>query len=154
MPIWAVHALIPKFHLQSHEEKCHTLFSYNYQKGAVWTEGEGVEQNWYWLNPQAPSTAKMMQGHQWDTLNDWFGWLNLHKTMGLGQWSILVVQGELTFFLQAIFLLNDSSMQYLKLMKHAVTSHSLITISVLTYQRNSEIIKILKPRSCLCRHFT
>ena len=30
MPLWAVCALVPKFHLQSHEEKCHAPFLYNY----------------------------------------------------------------------------------------------------------------------------
>lgn len=84
MPTWAVRALVPKFHLQSHEEKCHAPFSYNYQKGAGRTEGEGVERNWDWLNPQAPSTAEMTPGHRWDTLNDCFGWLNFRKSMGLG----------------------------------------------------------------------
>lgn len=52
MPLLAVCALVPKFHLQSHKKKCHMPFSYNYQKGVGWTEGEGVEQHWDWLNPQ------------------------------------------------------------------------------------------------------
>ena len=84
MPMLAVHALVPKFHLQSHEEKCHTPFSYNYQKGAGRTEGGGVERNWDWINPQAPSTCEMTPGNRWDTLNDCFGWLNFQKSMGLG----------------------------------------------------------------------
>ena len=48
-------------------------------------EGEGVEQNQDWMNPQTPSTAEMTPGHCWDTLNNCFGWLNFQKTMGLGE---------------------------------------------------------------------
>lgn len=46
----AVRALIPKFHLQSHEDKCHSRFSFNYNKGCGRTDGEGVERNWDELN--------------------------------------------------------------------------------------------------------
>lgn len=84
MPMSAVHALIHKFHPQSHKEKCHAPFSYNYQKGTGRTEGEGVEWNWDWMNPQVPSTCEMTLGNQWDTLNDCFGWLNFQKSIGLG----------------------------------------------------------------------
>ena len=84
MPMLAVCALIPKFHLQSHKEKCHAPFSYNYQKGTSRTEGEGVERNWDWMNPQAPSTCEMTLGNQCNMLNDCFGWLNFWKSMGLG----------------------------------------------------------------------
>ena len=84
MPTSPVHALIHKFCLQNHKEKCHTPFSYNYQKGTGRTEGEGVEWNWDWMNPQVPSTCEMTLGSQWDTLNDCFGWLNFQKSMGLG----------------------------------------------------------------------
>ena len=85
LPLWLVRALVPKFHLQSHEGKCHVPFSYNYQRGAGRTEEEGVERNWDWLNPQSPSTCEMMPGNRWDTLNDCFSWLNFQKSMGLGE---------------------------------------------------------------------
>jgi hypothetical protein len=84
LPPWAVCALVPKFHLQSHEPKCHAPFSFNYAKGVGRAEGEGVERTWDWLNGQAVSTAEMTPGHRWDTLDDCAAWLNYRKTMGLG----------------------------------------------------------------------
>jgi hypothetical protein len=80
----AVKALVPKFHLQSHEEKCHSLFSFNFLWGAGRTEGEGVERNWDMLNGHGPSTAEMVPGHRWESLDDCCGWVNWRKTMGLG----------------------------------------------------------------------
>lgn len=84
LPQWAVRALVPKFHLQSHEEKCHSKFSFNFFFGGARTEGEGVERNWKELNGQAASTAEMTPGHRWETLDYCCGWLNFRKTMGLG----------------------------------------------------------------------
>lgn len=82
----AVHlqALVPKFHLQSHNEKCHSAYSFNFARGGARTDGEGVERNWAELNGQAPSTAEMLPGHRWETLDDCCGWANWRKTMGLG----------------------------------------------------------------------
>lgn len=89
LPQWAVRALVPKFHLQSHEEKCHSSFSFNYFFGGTRTEGEGVERNWKELNGHAGSTAEMTPGHRWETLDYCCGWLNFRKTMGLGTSIIL-----------------------------------------------------------------
>lgn len=88
-PVSAIRALVPKFHLQSHEEDCHSAFSFNFCKGVGRADGEGVERNWDELNGQAPSTAEMLPGHRWETLDDCCGWLNWRKTMGLG--SILLL---------------------------------------------------------------
>ncbi|KAF7974010.1 hypothetical protein HWV62_13513, partial [Athelia sp. TMB] len=77
-------ALVPKFHLQSHVEACHSAFSFNFFKGVGRTDGEGVEQNWEDLNGQGPSTSKLLPGSQWDTLDDCAGWVNWRKTVGLG----------------------------------------------------------------------
>lgn len=81
----SLNALVPKFHLQSHEEKCHGPFSFNFCFGSGRTEGEGVERNWAELNGQAPSTAEMTPGHRLETLDDCCGWVNWRKTMGLGE---------------------------------------------------------------------
>ena len=81
---FSIHALVPKFHLQSHNEGCHSAFSFNFFKGAARTDGEGVEQNWDELNEQGPSTSEMLPGAQWDTLDDCCAWANWRKTMGLG----------------------------------------------------------------------
>lgn len=80
----ALCALVPKFHLQSHTEACHSAFSFNFFKGGARTDGEGVERNWDELNGQGPSTSEMLPGSRWDTLDDCAGWVNWRKTMGLG----------------------------------------------------------------------
>lgn len=91
-------ALVPKFHLQSHNEKCHSAYSFNFFRGGARTDGEGVERNWADLNGQAPSTVEMLPGHRWETLDDCCGWVNWRKTMGLGQYTIqLILTSSLTF---------------------------------------------------------
>jgi len=95
-PMSAVTALIPKFHLQSHEEKCHSLFSFNFFKGVGRTEGEGVERNWDGLNGHGPSTAEMLPGHRWETLDDCCGWINFRKTMGLGMCNMALPDAHVT----------------------------------------------------------
>lgn len=84
LSISGIYALVPKFHLQSHNENCHSAFSFNYFRGAGRTDGEGVERNWDELNGQGPSTSEMLPGSRWDTLDDCAGWVNWRKTMGLG----------------------------------------------------------------------
>jgi hypothetical protein len=64
---FSIHALVPKFHLQNHDEGCHSTYSFNFFKGAVRTDGEGVERNWDNLNGQGPSTSEMLPGAHWDT---------------------------------------------------------------------------------------
>jgi Kyakuja-Dileera-Zisupton transposase len=79
-----IRPLVPKFHLQSHIEACHSTFSFNFFKGGAQTDGEGVERNWKELNGHGPSTSEMLPGARWDTLDDCCGWVNWRKTMGLG----------------------------------------------------------------------
>lgn len=84
LPLMSIRALVPKFHLQSHNEGCHSAFSFNFFKGGARTDGEGVERNWDELNGQGPSTSEMSPGSRWDTLDDCCGWVNWRKTMVLG----------------------------------------------------------------------
>lgn len=86
--IGSIFALVPKFHLQSHIEKCHSAFSFNFFKGGARTDGEGVEHNWDELNGQGPSTSEMLPGTRWDALDDCVGWVNWRKTMGLGTYEL------------------------------------------------------------------
>lgn len=79
--------VVPKFHLQSHEEKCHSEFSFNFAPGTGRTDGEGCERNWAELVGQGPSTAEMLPGHRWETLDDCCGWVNWRKAMGLGKYT-------------------------------------------------------------------
>ena len=84
LPLMSVRALVPKFHLQSHNEGCHSAFSFNFFKGGARTDGEGVERNWDELNGQGPSTSEMLPGSRWDTLDDCCAWVNWRKNMVLG----------------------------------------------------------------------
>lgn len=89
-------ALVPKFHLQGHDEKCHSPFSFNYFTGGGCTDGEGVEHNWDELNSQGPSTAEMCPRHRWETLDDCCTWVNWRKMMGLGMCLIPLYPSPLT----------------------------------------------------------
>jgi len=89
LPFMTIRSLVPKFHLQSHVEACHSAFSFNFFRGGGRTDGEGVERNWDGLNGQAPSTSEMLPGGRWDTLDDCCGWANWRKTMGLGAYPLL-----------------------------------------------------------------
>ncbi|KAF7971126.1 hypothetical protein HWV62_22000 [Athelia sp. TMB] len=99
-----IRPLVPKFHLQSHEEKCHSPFSFNFMKGGARTDGEGVERNWDDLNGQAASTSEMLPGHRWETLDDCCAWTNWRKTMGLGN---LLLKRLILAIPQAIHSYND-----------------------------------------------
>ena len=84
LPFMKICALMPKFHLQSHIEACHSAFSFNFFKGGARTDGEGVECNWDELNGQGPSTSEMLPVARWNTLDNCCEWVNWRKTMGLG----------------------------------------------------------------------
>ncbi|KAJ7439837.1 hypothetical protein FB451DRAFT_1344179 [Mycena latifolia] len=75
---------VPKFHLPPHVKKCHGLFSLNYTKWVGRTDGEGVERNWSWLNMAARSISVMGPGSRDDTIDDFCGFSNWQKTVGLG----------------------------------------------------------------------
>ena len=91
LPPMKIHALVPKFHLQSHNEKCQSAFSFNFFKGGARTDGEGVERNWDELNGHGPSTSEMLPGARWDTLDDCCAWVNWRKTMVLGALYIVLL---------------------------------------------------------------
>ncbi|KAJ7169308.1 hypothetical protein C8R43DRAFT_876185 [Mycena crocata] len=76
---------VPKFHLPPHVKKCHAPFSFNFTKGVGRTDGEGVERNWSWLNMIARSISVMGPGSREDTIDDFCGFANWRKTVGLGQ---------------------------------------------------------------------
>jgi hypothetical protein len=105
MPSVAV--LVRKFHLQSHEEQCHSHFSFDLFRGAGWMEGEGVERNWDYLDGHGLSTVEMLPGHQWETLDDCCGWVNWRKTMGLGALVFWSRQSYCSLFVQAISFSNS-----------------------------------------------
>ncbi|KAJ7126583.1 hypothetical protein C8R43DRAFT_1090313 [Mycena crocata] len=75
---------VPKFHLPPHIKKCHGPFSFNYTKWVGRTDGEGVERNWSWLNMIARSVSVMGPGSREDTIDDFCGYANWRKTVGIG----------------------------------------------------------------------
>ncbi|KAJ7180060.1 hypothetical protein C8R43DRAFT_871124 [Mycena crocata] len=75
---------VPKFHLPPHVKKCHGPFSFNYTKWVGRTDGEGVERNWSWLNMIARSVSVMGPGSRENTIDDFCGFANWRKTVGLG----------------------------------------------------------------------
>ncbi|KAJ7211675.1 hypothetical protein GGX14DRAFT_564905 [Mycena pura] len=83
-PFVSVQFKVPKFHLPAHVKKCHAPFAFNYTKFAGRTDGEGVERNWSWLNMIACSISVMGPGAREDTIDDFCGYANWRKTVGLG----------------------------------------------------------------------
>ncbi|KDQ58047.1 hypothetical protein JAAARDRAFT_129342 [Jaapia argillacea MUCL 33604] len=83
--------LVNKFHLAGHGKKCQAPFSFNFKKGVGQTNGEGPERLWAWLNGAGPSTKEMGPGGRRDTMNDFCGFMNWLKTVGLGEHHNLLV---------------------------------------------------------------
>jgi hypothetical protein len=75
---------VPKFHLPPHVPVCHAPFLFNFAIGVGWTDGEGVERNWSWLNGAAASTSQMGPDSCHDTLDDYMGFSNFRKVVELG----------------------------------------------------------------------
>lgn len=85
---------VPKFHLPAHVMECQWKYSFNYVKGAAWTDGEAPERGWSTLNAVASSTKEMGPGHRHNTLNDLIGDSNWKKFIGMGE------QAQVPFVLQ------------------------------------------------------
>lgn len=78
---------VPKAHLPPHVKSCHAPFSFNYMPGAGRTSGECIESNWSVLNKAAPSCKEMGPSARRETLDDFCGFHNWRKTIGLGLFS-------------------------------------------------------------------
>lgn len=75
---------VPKFHLPPHKTECQAPFSFNFTKGVGKTDGEAPERNWAWLNRIARCISVMGPGGRQDTLDDFCGFANWKKVIGLG----------------------------------------------------------------------
>ncbi len=91
LPTGSIMYAIPKLHWASHERKNHSKFSMNYIPGAARTDGEGVERNWWEVQPAANSTKTMGPGGRQGTLEDHWGWLNWRKIVNFGESSVLIL---------------------------------------------------------------
>jgi len=78
-------AKIPKFHFDSHGKKNHAQYSFAYTRGVGRTDGEGIERLWSGLKGGAAQTIEMGPGARRDTLDDFCGFSNWRKTIGLGE---------------------------------------------------------------------
>ncbi|KDQ52862.1 hypothetical protein JAAARDRAFT_197930 [Jaapia argillacea MUCL 33604] len=77
--------LVNKFHLAGHGKKCQAPFSFNFKHGVGRSNGKGLERLWAWLNGAGPSTKEMGLGACRDTVNDFCGFMNWMKTIGLAK---------------------------------------------------------------------
>ncbi|KAF7965003.1 hypothetical protein HWV62_1144 [Athelia sp. TMB] len=77
--------VIPKFHIYAHGKSCQSRWSLNFLRWMGRIDGEGVEREWFNINPVALSTRLMGPGARWDTLDDHWGAWNWRKVTGLGR---------------------------------------------------------------------
>jgi hypothetical protein len=83
--------VIPKFHILGHGKKCQSIWSLNYRQWMARTDGEGVEREWFHINPVALSTKVMGPGARHDTLDDHWGAWNWRKVVTMGTHHLLAV---------------------------------------------------------------
>jgi hypothetical protein len=76
-------AKIPKFHFDSHGKKNHAQYSFAFTRGVGRTDSEGIERLWSTIKPGAAQTIEMGPGARRDTLDDFCGFSNWRKTIGL-----------------------------------------------------------------------
>lgn len=77
--------LVPKFHLNAHQEPCRIAYSLNWSPRVGQTDGEGPERCWAETNVLAGSTKRMGPGSRWDTMDDHFGDHNWRKLISMGK---------------------------------------------------------------------
>ncbi|KAJ7063016.1 hypothetical protein B0H15DRAFT_794725 [Mycena belliarum] len=71
--------MVPNFHLPGHKKACHSAFSFHWLWGAGRNHGEGVEQNWEFLNGAAGSTKLMGLGARFAALEGLFAFHNWRR---------------------------------------------------------------------------
>lgn len=82
---------IPKFHFDAHQRKNHAQYSFSYTRGAGRVDGEGIERLWSSLKSGVPQTTEMGPGSRRDTLDDFCGFSNWRKMVGLSKSITLVL---------------------------------------------------------------
>ncbi|KAL0945536.1 hypothetical protein HGRIS_001015 [Hohenbuehelia grisea] len=73
--------VVPRWHIEGHDQDCQSSYSFNYTRGVGKTCGEDIESTWSVSNQLCGSIREMGPGA--DILNDhWGGW-NFQKLVGL-----------------------------------------------------------------------
>jgi hypothetical protein len=76
---------LPVWHALAHEEMCASVNSLNYILGVGWTDGEGIERLWAWLNGCSYQSKEMGLGNRADTIEDKLDSHNFLKNLGQGE---------------------------------------------------------------------
>ncbi|KZV59243.1 hypothetical protein PENSPDRAFT_595836, partial [Peniophora sp. CONT] len=79
--IW--HFVVPKMHIEGHNEKCNGRYNFSWTRWVGQTDGEGCERVWAGANPAATSMREMGPGSMKDTIDDLSGSWNFQKLCGL-----------------------------------------------------------------------
>jgi hypothetical protein len=69
----------------THGKKNHVQYSFTFTRGVGRVDGEGIERLWSTLKGGAVQTIEMGPGARRDTFNDFCGFSNWRKTIGLSE---------------------------------------------------------------------
>lgn len=87
---------IPKFHFDAHGKKNHAQYAFGYTWGVGRVDGEGIERLWAMLKAAASQTIEMGPGARRDTLDDFCGFSNWRKVVGIGTDGVIVYFSNVT----------------------------------------------------------
>ncbi|KAF7313769.1 CxC2 domain-containing protein [Mycena chlorophos] len=75
--------VVPKLHILGHTDECRKKYNLNYVPGSGQTDAEGIERAWAGAARMAASTRQMGPGARSDLLDDYWGFWNFRKLVGL-----------------------------------------------------------------------
>ncbi|KDQ33848.1 hypothetical protein PLEOSDRAFT_1073975 [Pleurotus ostreatus PC15] len=79
----SIKCVVPRWHIEGHDQFCQTRFSFNYTPGVGKTCGEDIESTWSVSNQMTASIREMAPSARREALNDhWSGW-NFRKLVKL-----------------------------------------------------------------------
>ncbi|KAF4588993.1 hypothetical protein EYR40_010549 [Pleurotus pulmonarius] len=79
----SIKCVVPRWHIEGHDQFCQTRFSFNYTRGVGKTCGEDIESTWSVSNQMTASIREMAPSARREALNDhWSGW-NFRKLVKL-----------------------------------------------------------------------
>lgn len=95
-----IRGTILKMHMKNHIESCQQLYAFNYLKYSGETWGKNIEGSWAEQNQMAGSTKEQNNGHQHDSLDDFFGYWNWTKLCKLCEFYLISFVQSLSNFQQ------------------------------------------------------